>query len=59
MAAALRSTGSRSQEEPQYEPENRKHNDDYGPNDFSFGAGIALKNVHDCPHIGNQDKQTP
>src|SRR5271155_4943802 len=44
--APLSSAGARSKKEPEREPENRKNDDNDGPNPLSFGAGIALKNVH-------------
>jgi hypothetical protein len=52
---ALCPTGLGTQKIPKNESEHGQENDKYGPDHFLSGIRTALENIHDGPHIGDQN----
>jgi hypothetical protein len=57
-AALLGPAGFRSQKIPKNETEHGQNDDQNGPEYFSSRIRAALKDVDDCPHIGDQHDET-
>jgi hypothetical protein len=56
--AALGPAGFGTQKVPKYESKHGQNDHEHGPQDFFAGIRCALKNIDDCPNIGNQHNQT-